>query len=35
VQIGSVKVAFDAAEITAKDIAVAFDRNGFPARVQQ
>jgi copper chaperone len=35
VEVGSAKVAFDAAEITAQDITAALDRNGFPARVQQ
>jgi predicted deacylase len=35
VEVGSAKVAFDPAEITAEDITATLDRNGFPARVQQ
>ena len=35
VEVGSAKVVFNAAEITAQDITAALDRNGFPARVQQ
>jgi copper chaperone len=34
VEVGLAKVAFDAAETSAQDIAAALDRNGFPARVQ-
>jgi copper chaperone len=34
VEVGSAKVAFDAAATSAQDIAAALDRNGFPARVQ-
>jgi copper chaperone CopZ len=35
VEVGSAKVAFDAAATSAQDITAALDRNGFPARVQQ
>jgi copper chaperone len=35
VEVGSAKVAFDAAETSPQDIAAALDRTGFPARVQQ
>jgi copper chaperone len=35
VEVGSAKVAFDAAETTAQDITAAVDRIGFPTRVQQ
>jgi copper chaperone len=35
VEVGSAKVAFDAAETSVQDITAALDRNGFPARVQQ
>lgn len=34
VEVGSAKVAFDAAETSAQEIAAALDRNGFPAHVQ-
>ena len=34
VEVGSAKVVFDAEETSAKNITVALDRNGFPARVQ-
>jgi copper chaperone len=35
VEVGSAKVAFNAAETTVQDITAAVDRIGFPARVQQ
>ena len=35
VEVGSAKVAFNAAETSAQDITAAVDRIGFPARVQQ
>jgi copper chaperone len=35
VEVGSAKIAFDAAATSAQDITAALDRNGFPARVQQ
>jgi copper chaperone len=34
VEVGSAKVAFDAAETSAQDITAELDRSGFPARVQ-
>lgn len=35
VEVGSAKVAFDAAETSPQDITAALDRTGFPARIQQ